>query len=295
MRSFVAAALQTRATADPADSIARALVLVDRAIDAGADLVVLPEGWSGLGSVPGDAAQRRARAFDRAAPEASPALSPLCARSRARAVAIVAGGIPEASDDPDRPFNTAVLVAGGRACAFYRKIHLFDAAVPGAPPSGESAWTCAGDEVVVFDTWLGKLGASICYDLRFPALYAALASAGAEVMLVPSAFTLRTGLAHWEPLLRARAIENGAWVIAAAQHGDHGGGRESYGHAMIVDPWGTVVAQAGAHDDVVLARIAPEPLQEARRRIPSLRHRRDVTARPATITSVPHPGGGEES
>jgi deaminated glutathione amidase len=286
MRTFVAAAVQTRATADPAESLARALPRVDDAIAAGAELIVLPEGWSGLG----DAARRRAIAFDPAAPEESAALSPLCARSRAHAVAIVAGGIPEMiTGDPQRTSNTLVLVAGGRACGFYRKVHLFDAAVPGAPAAGESAAVRPGDALVVLDTWLARLGASICYDLRFPALYGALAAAGAEVMLVPSAFTLRTGMAHWEPLLRARAIENGAWVIAAAQHGAHGGGRESYGHSMIVDPWGTVVAQASGGDDVVLARIGPGPLEDARRRLPTLQHRRDVSSRAPEIVVVPAP------
>lgn len=295
MRTFVAAALQTRATADSAQSIGRSLALVDRALAAGAELVVLPEGWSGLG----DGALRRALAFDPSAAEASPALSPLCARSRARGVVIVAGGIPERSADPERPFNSLVVVAGGRVQGVYRKVHLFDAAVLGAPASGESASTRAGHELVVFDTWLGKLGASICYDLRFAALYGALASAGADILLVPSAFTLRTGLAHWEPLLRARAIENGAWVIAAAQHGVHGGGRESFGHAMIVDPWGTVVAQAGDRDDVVLARIGPEPIVTARQRLPMRAHARpEITSRPPVVVSVPaiphQPAEGDE-
>lgn len=285
MQTFLAAAVQTRATADAEASIERAVGLVDRAIAAGARLIVLPEGFAGLG----DAASRRRWAFDPADPGGSPALSPLCARSRAHPVVIVAGGIPERSPDLARPFNTLVLVAGGRALARYRKVHLFDANVPGAPRDGESAATSPGDRVCVFDTPLGRLGPSICYDLRFPALYAAQAALGAEVLLVPSAFTLRTGLAHWEPLLRARAIENGAWVIAAAQHGEHGGGRESHGHAMIVDPWGTVVAQASGGDDVVLARLCSDRLEEVRRAMPSLQHRVEATTRPVEVTTITEP------
>jgi predicted amidohydrolase len=132
----------------------------------------------------------------------------------------------------------------------------------------------AGEEVVVFDTDLARIGPSICYDLRFAELYRAQAHAGAQVLLVPAAFTLRTGMAHWEVLLRARAIENQAWVIAAAQYGEHGPGRESYGHAMIVDPWGAVVARHPSGDGFALARIDPQLQQDVRRRLPARAHAR---------------------
>lgn len=285
MRDFLAAAVSTCATSDADASLAAALAQVDAAVAAGARLVALPEGYAGIGGLP----LRRALAFDPTSPEGAPALMPLCARSRDHDVTIVAGGVPEANPD-GHPFNTLVLIDHGRVTARYRKVHLFDAAVPGVPGAGESAMAAAGDEVVVFDHPLARIGPSICYDLRFAELYRAQASAGAEVLLVPAAFTLRTGMAHWETLLRARAIENQAYVIAPAQYGVHAPGRESYGHAMIVDPWGGVVARQPSGDGFALARVDAATLQRVRARLPALTHRRVDPSTPArVIATAPTP------
>lgn len=288
MRSFTAALVQICARAnEPEDNLARVLALVDRAVAADAALIVLPEGYAAFGD-----AVRTSWAADPDDPDACPALGPLLDRARDGRV-VIAGGVPERAPD-GRTFNTAFVLADGRVQARYRKVHLFDTDVPGVPRH-ESTYTAPGDRPVVVDTPLGRIGLSICYDLRFPELYQALAEAGAEMIVVPAAFTLRTGLAHWEPLLRARAIESQAFVLAAAQHGRHDdeGARESYGHSMIVDPWGVVVAQVGNGDDVVLARLDADARTRAQRVLPSLRHRRlpaDVVAEVVEVPEVPEVG-----
>jgi predicted amidohydrolase len=285
MRSFHAAAVSMCATGDPAASLAAALAQVDAAIEAGAQLVVLPEGYAGIGA----ASLRAQVAFRMEDAETAPALKPLCARSRDHGVTIVAGGVPECAPT-GHPFNTLVLIEGGAVTAHYRKVHLFDARVPGVPSAGESSMASAGDEVLVFATALAKLGPSICYDLRFAELYRAQMRAGAEVLLVPAAFTLRTGMAHWETLLRARAIENQAFVVAPAQYGVHGPGRESFGHSMIIDPWGTVLACHAEGDGVALARLDADVLRGVRARLPvqtGARLAPDAEARVITTTGAP--------
>jgi len=269
MRSFTAALVQICARANqPEDNLARVLPLVDEAVARDAALIVLPEGYAAFGD-----AVRTSWAADPDDPDACPALTPLLDRATNGRV-VIAGGVPERAPD-GRTYNTAFVLAEGRVQARYRKVHLFDSDVPGVPRH-ESTYTAPGDRVVVVDTPLGRIGLSICYDLRFGELYRALADAGAEVIVVPAAFTLRTGLAHWEPLLRARAIESQAFVLAAAQHGRHDaqGQRESYGHSMIIDPWGVVVAQVGTGDDLVVARLDANARTRALEVLPSLTHRR---------------------
>ena len=160
--------------------------------------------------------------------------------------------------------------------ARYRKIHLFDIDLPGGPTFRESAHIAPGDDVVAVPTPLGVIGLSICYDLRFPELYRKLVDAGAEILTVPSAFTLQTGKDHWHPLLRARAIECQSWVLAPAQEGRHDdqGLRHSYGHALIADPWGTVVAECGDGEGFCLAEIDLERVRRVRAAIPVEQHRR---------------------
>jgi predicted amidohydrolase len=158
--------------------------------------------------------------------------------------------------------------------ASYRKVHLFDVSIPGKVEVRESARRGHGADVVCAETELGRLGLSVCYDLRFPELYRRLARSGAEILCVPSAFTFPTGAAHWEVLLRARAIENQCWVLAANQHGPTGQGHSDYGHSMIVDPWGAVVARASDGERVIVAEVDLGYLARVRREMPCLEHAR---------------------
>jgi predicted amidohydrolase len=188
---------------------------------------------------------------------------------------IVAGGMPERSSDVERPFNTCAVVApDGRVAARYRKVHLFDVDLADGSRYRESASTSAGGEPVVADVAGVKTGLSVCYDVRFPELYRALSSRGAELLVVPAAFTLLTGKDHWLVLLRARAIEAQAYVVAAAQWGKHPRGRQTFGKSAIVDPWGEIVAQASEGEGVVTAVLDPAYLARVRDNLPSLRHRR---------------------
>jgi predicted amidohydrolase len=278
MRAFDAALVQMCATGDAAASVADAVALTEQALARGAELVVLPENFGGIGNP-----QARAGwAFDPAAPQSCPAIAPFVACSRDTDAVLVLGGHPERVDGTHTA-NVLLVLRRGGIVAHYRKLHLFDADLPDGTQHRESSHTVAGDLARAVACDLGTIGLSICYDLRFPELYRALASAGAELVVVPSAFTLLTGLAHWEPLLRARAIENQVFVLAAAQYGVHGPGRHSYGHSMIVDPWGTVIAQAGEGDGLVFARLDPSALALARTRLPALGHRKLTATHPVDV------------
>jgi predicted amidohydrolase len=185
------------------------------------------------------------------------------------------GSIIETIPANPRGYNTSCLLdPSGRIVARYRKIHLFDIDLPGRVSVRESNDRTPGADVVTAATPLGTIGMSVCYDLRFPELYRRLAAAGAEILLVPSAFTFPTGAAHWEVLCRARAIENQCWVIAANQTGKSPHGFADYGHSLIVDPWGTVVAQAGDEPGVLLATVDHDRTARIRRELPCLQHRR---------------------
>jgi predicted amidohydrolase len=272
MRALSAAVVQMSSDRDHARCMAHATAACEDAIARGAELVVLPENYSGIG----DAAARRSWACDPAGPENGSALAPLVALTTGTGVRIIAGGTPELADDA-RCFNTCFVLGQGKAVARYRKLHLFDADVPGQPRLRESDGTVPGDRAVLARLPACALGLSICYDLRFGELYRALVEAGAEVIAIPSAFTKQTGAAHWEPLVRARAIETQCFVLAAAQHGEHGGGRSSHGHAMIVDPWGRIVAEAKNGDEVLIAPLDPQTMLDARTRVPALSHRLDAS------------------
>lgn len=191
-------------------------------------------------------------------------------------IALLVGSVPELGPDPQHTYATALWIsAAGELVATYRKAHLFDVQVSADTTFRESDTIAAGDaEPVLVDAEGWSVGLSICYDLRFPEHFRALSAAGANVLAVPAAFTLRTGLAHWEPLLRARAIENQCYVIAPAQWGRHYGARESYGNAMVVSPWGEVVARHERGIGIAYATIARTAVDEARAQIPCLAHRR---------------------
>lgn len=271
---FLAAVLQQTSTTDEERNWESARGLIERAAGYGANLVATPENTNFLGS-PEEKA-RRAEALD----------GPVCSRFAALAeelrVHLLLGSFNERGPDHRRCYNTSVLFGpGGEILATYRKIHLFDVDVSEAVSFRESETVAPGDEPVTVTTDLGCIGLSVCYDLRFAELYRALIDRGAEILTVPSAFTATTGRAHWQPLLRTRAIECQAYVLAPAQYGRHtprsDGGRglrESHGQAMIVDPWGAVLATAADGPGLALAEIDLERVHRVRRSIPVSEHRR---------------------
>ena len=252
-------------SADRGGNLRTAERLVRRAASLGARLIVLPEKWPYI---------HGPRLLEGAEPLDGPSIGAARAWARDLGVAIVAGSVVERVDGEGRARNTSVLVGpDGAVAAVYRKIHMFDVDVGGVSYR-ESRATAAGDEVVVARALGRVVGMSVCYDLRFPELYRRLADGGAEIIVVPAAFTSVTGRDHWEPLLRARAIENQAFVIAAGQHGRHDDGTESHGRSMVVDPWGVVLAQAPDGEGLAVADLDFARLEDIRARLPALRHRR---------------------
>lgn len=264
------AAVQLSSHADVSHNLQVCQELVSLAAARGAELVVLPENFAYLGPDGG-----RRQIAERLADPDAPIQHALSRMARDFGLTLVGGGFPEASRDPERPFNTCVVISPtGQILASYRKIHLFDVQLSAASALQESAACLAGDEPVVVPVGGFQLGLSICYDLRFPELYRALVDRGADVLLVPAAFTMQTGKDHWHVLARARAIEAQSWVVAPNQWGRHSGGRVSYGHSVIIDPWGTIVAECSDRVGLALADIDRELLGSVRHRLPSLQHRR---------------------
>jgi predicted amidohydrolase len=265
----LAAAIQLTSTSDAERSVQEARAWIRRAAARGADLIVTPENTNFLG--PHDAKVRLAEPVD------GPLVAGFAALARELGVTLVLGSFNERSPDPTRCYNTSVVLGpDGAILATYRKIHLFDVDVSAEVRFRESDTVVPGDTPVVVTTPAGRLGLSICYDLRFGELYRHLVGAGAEILLVPAAFTLTTGRDHWHPLLAARAIEGQAWVIAPGQCGRHddGGLRESYGHSAIYDPWGHRVALASDGPGYALAELDLDLVARTRRRIPVALHRR---------------------
>ncbi|KAJ7299614.1 hypothetical protein O6H91_Y105800 [Diphasiastrum complanatum] len=245
--------------------------LVQEAAAAGVQLLSLPECFSFIGSKDG-------QALAIAEPLTGPIMQRYQSLARKASLWLALGGFQEKGPDEKHLYNTHVLLDElGNIHAYYRKIHLFDVDVPGGPVLKESKRTAPGSEVIVADSPVGRLGLTVCYDARFPELYQRLRfSENAELMLVPSAFTKKTGEAHWEILLRARAIETQCYVLAAAQTGKHNDLRESYGDAMIVDPWGTIVARCPDRlsTGIAIAEIDKGLLEAVRLRMPIAQHRR---------------------
>ncbi|MEM6791521.1 MAG: carbon-nitrogen hydrolase family protein [Myxococcota bacterium] len=275
MPSFLAACVQLCTTDDIEQNLATAEREVRRAAAFGAKLVCTPENTSFLG--PQFHKVELAESLD------GPTATRLQRLADELSIHLLVGGLAEHKRAPDgtvdahRCFNTSVLYGpGGDRLATYRKMHLFDVDVPGGLTINESDSIAAGDEVVVADTPLGRIGLTICYDLRFPELYRALVDRGAELLAVPSAFTLTTGKDHWHVLLRARAIETQCWVLAPAQWGTHdpAGKRRSYGHSLIIDPWGCVVADRGQGVGLALAEVDRRRVAEVRQSMPVAAHRR---------------------
>ncbi len=264
------AAVQLQSADDVSANLRVCAEQVTRAANAGAEVVLLPENFAYLGAEP------EKRLLAEAVPDkAAPIQSALVKLARRHRVTIVGGGMPEKSGDPEKPFNTSVAISpAGEVVARYRKVHLFDVDLPDGMSFRESSNTTPGTEPVVADLAGTPCGFSVCYDLRFPEYYRRLADLGAVVALVPAAFTAFTGAAHWHTLLRARAIESQMWVVAAGQWGEHPGNRRSYGHTMLIDPWGEIVAELPEGVGFVIADLSAERVEEVRTRLPSLRHRR---------------------
>lgn len=263
------AAVQMESTGDMEGNLSRAVRWIHEAADGGADLVALPENFAFMGSD-----EDRARV---AQDLEGDILDRLREAARQREVLVLAGSYLVRSSEPadTRPYNTSVLLdRRGEVAAVYHKIHLFDVSLPDGVSYRESEHIRPGDRVVTAAVEGVTFGLSVCYDLRFPQLYRALARAGAEIVFVPAAFTLATGKDHWMPLVQARAIENQVYVVAPAQFGNHGGRRQTYGHSAIVDPWGTALAVAPEREGVVFAECDRAYLEEVRSRIPVLQHDR---------------------
>nr|XP_041577061.1 deaminated glutathione amidase isoform X2 [Taeniopygia guttata] len=266
------AVAQVTCTADKEHNWRQCSALVRRAAAAGARLVFLPEAFDFIG----DSAQH---SLALAEPLHGDTVRRYRRLARECDVWLSLGGFHERGEDWDstgRIYNCHLLLdSSGALVAAYRKLHLFDAALPGAPALSESSFTNPGRELLPpIDTPVGKLGLAVCYDLRFPELAQALRGAGAQILTYPSAFTVTTGAAHWEVLLRARAIECQCYVVAAAQSGRHNASRASFGHSLVADPWGTVVAQCHEGPGLCLAHIDLTYLEQVRRELPVHGHRR---------------------
>ncbi|MBK8908669.1 MAG: carbon-nitrogen hydrolase family protein [Rhodospirillales bacterium] len=265
---FVAACVQTSSARDIESNIPAVAVLVREARDAGARLILLPENVSMIEPEP-----QRLRA--KARPEAEhPALAAFQDLARETEAWLLIGSLAITADDGKVANRSLLLDAAGHVVARYDKIHLFDVDLGDGEQYRESATIAPGDRAVTAALPWGRLGMSVCYDLRFPHLYRTLAKAGADFLAVPAAFTRTTGRAHWHVLLRARAIETGCYVFAPAQCGVHAEGRETFGHSLIIDPWGGILADGGDVVGAITATIDPQQVQDARRRIPSLTHDR---------------------
>lgn len=270
MERFTVAAVQLSSQADVAENLRVVRERIEQAAARGAKVVALPENFAFMGSE--DEKCALAESLD--AP--GPILDVLAKAAQSSRTWVIGGGMPTRSTDPQRPFNTCVVIApDGSIAAHYHKLHLFDVELADGSVYRESKGTMPGEKappVVEIDGF--RVGLSICYDLRFPELYRALSNQGAEVLVVPAAFTVPTGKDHWHVLLRARAIEAQSYVIAPAQWGKHPKGRQTYGKSLVVDPWGDVVAQASDGEGVVFAELSRAFLEDVRKRLPSLRHRR---------------------
>jgi predicted amidohydrolase len=267
-------AVQLSSQGEVEENLTKVSAFVGEAAKRGAQLVLLPENFAYFGDEEGKRAL--AEPLEASAPgEWGPIGRRLAELSRKHGVFVLGGGMPERSGDADRPFNTcAVFAPDGSLAGKYRKIHLFDVDLPDGSRYRESVASSAGDAPVLVDAAGLRVGLSICYDLRFPELYRAHAAAGAELLVVPAAFTLATGKDHWHVLLRARAIESQSYVMAAAQWGKHPRGRQTYGKSLIIDPWGEVIAQASEGEGVVSALVDRRYLAQVRASLPCLQHRR---------------------
>ncbi|MBC6475418.1 MAG: carbon-nitrogen hydrolase family protein [Hormoscilla sp. GM102CHS1] len=267
MNSYLAAAIQMTSVPDLEKNLVQAEELIKVAVNQGAQLVSLPENFPFLGSESEKLAQ--------AAIIAQKSEKFLQIMAQRHKITILGGGFP-VPVDTDKVYNTALLIdSTGSEVARYQKVHLFDVNLPDGNTYRESLTVQPGTQLppVYASPSLGVMGLSVCYDVRFPELYRHLSDEGADILFVPAAFTAYTGKDHWQVLLQARAIENTCYVIAPAQTGNNYALRQTHGHAMIIDPWGMILADAGEAPGVAYANINPSRLQQVRRQMPALKHR----------------------
>ena len=268
------ACVQMNSSRDIAQNVAVLSKLVRDAVATGAELVATPENTFVMGDPPAGEERILYRLETHPGVAAASHLAKEC-----RCWLLIGSvAVQDSAADGTKTYNRSLLFnPEGTLVQHYDKIHLFDVTLPNGEVYSESAKMLPGDKAVVAQLPAAKLGMTICYDVRFPYLYRALAKAGAEILAVPSAFTVPTGEAHWHVLLRARTIENGCFVIAPAQTGTHPGGRKTYGHALIIDPWGKVLADAGTQEGFIIADLDITQVAATRGKLPSLRHDRNFS------------------
>ena len=287
--AFKVGLIQMRSALDPEANLAAALGAIEEAKHAGADYVLTPEMTN---IMEGKRERLMATIVDE---EHDRTLHALREAARRHSIYVHVGSLALKAS-PDKAANRSLLIdRSGDVVARYDKIHMFDVDLASGESYRESRTYRPGELAIVADLPWGRLGVTICYDLRFPALYRALAESGASFFSIPSAFTRQTGEAHWHTLKRARAIENGCFVFAAAQGGKHESGRETFGHSLVVDPWGRILAEGGTEPGIILAEVDPSAVAAARSRIPSLRHGRrfeiiEPLAEPTHLRAVQVPG-----
>ena len=277
-RRFRAGLVQLRSGRSVAPNLDKAEELIRRAAKGGAIYVQTPEN-TGLMEVKPELVVEAAESEGKNAP-----LARLKALARELRIWLHVGSLAVKLDKIRIANRSYLIDPEGRIAARYDKLHMFDVDLPGGESYRESQYFKPGEKAVLADLPFGRLGLSICYDLRFPALYLALAAAGAEIIAVPSAFTRQTGEAHWHALIRARAIETGSFVLAAAQGGLHENGRSTFGHSLVVSPWGEILAEGGEEPCVIFADIELAASAEARARIPALKHGRDFAVEIAGLS-----------
>ena len=269
MKSYLAAAIQMTSKPDLDKNLVEAEELIELAVRQGAELVSLPENFAFLGQE-----EDKIALASEIAQKSTKFLKKMAQRFQ---IYLLGGGYPvPVTEDNSKVYNTAILIdPNGKELASYQKVHLFDVDVPDGNTYCESRTVMAGNSLpeIYYSEQLGNLGLSICYDVRFPEFYRHLSQKGADVLFIPAAFTAYTGKDHWQILLQARAIENTCYAIAPAQTGNHYERRYTHGHAMIIDPWGTIIADAGESPGVAVAEINPHRLLQVRQQMPSLQHR----------------------
>lgn len=266
MNGYRAAAVQMNSTADMKSNLEQAAELIEKAAGEGAKLIVLPENFSYLGP--------EERKVSKAVSIAKFTQQFLCDQAAYHEIHLVGGGFPWPTESGMTVNRAMWFDPNGHLVASYDKIHLFDVNLPDQKIRESDTVEPGSQLVLVNDDELGKIGLTICYDLRFPEVYRRLSGDGAHTLLIPSAFTQYTGKAHWEILLRARAIENTCFVVAPSQCGHHYDDRHSFGHSMIIDPWGEILAEAGDEPEVLVMDLSSDRLYEVRHIMPSLHHRR---------------------